>query len=61
MFHYVTDALNGAKVAINSDLVVAVFIVPDGEHQGKTSINLSNGNILVQESDIELVALFNGS
>jgi len=61
MLHYVTDALSGNKVAINSKHVVAVFKIVEGEHNGKTSINLSSGQIIVDEEDYEIVAMLNVS
>lgn len=60
MLHYVTDATNGIKVAINPEYVIAVFIAPDGPMIGKTCINLNGGTIIVEEIDIDLVNLFNG-
>jgi hypothetical protein len=57
--HYVTDAMTGNKVAINVDHVIAVFTVPEGEHKGKTNINLNGGQILVEETDYDIVAILN--
>lgn len=57
--HYVTDAITSNKVAINVDHVVAVFTVTEGEHEGKTHINLTGGQILVTETDYDVVALLN--
>jgi hypothetical protein len=59
MLKYVTDTTKKKKVAISSKHVVAVFEIPDGEHEGKTGINMVNGSIIVEESDIEVVAMFN--
>ena len=56
MMIWVTDALTGNKVALNPDYIIAVFIAPDGEHKGSTAINLINGQIIVQETDLEIVA-----
>jgi hypothetical protein len=58
MLKFVTDALSNTKVAVNPEYVVAVFTVTEGENAGKTALGLINGQILVQESDLELVALF---
>lgn len=60
MLKYVTDANTLKKVAINSEHVVAVFEIPDGDQAGKTGINMVNGSIVVQETDYEVVAIFNG-
>lgn len=57
---WVTESINGNKVAINSTYIVAVFTVADGEQQGKTAINLTNGSIIVDESDIDIVGLIQG-
>lgn len=59
MLHYVTDAMSGNKVAINSEHVVVVFAIPEGEHKDKTQINLTSGQILVNELDYEVVAMLN--
>lgn len=54
---WVTDAVNKTKVAINPRHVVVVFVAPEGsEHTGKTVLNLINGQIIVEESDIDVVA-----
>lgn len=57
---WVTDALNGGKVALNETHIVAVFELKDGEHAGKTGINLVNGNVIVSETDIEIVGQLEG-
>ena len=51
---WVTD-IKGGRVAINEEHVIAVFIVTDGEFKDKTCINLTNGQILVEESDYDIV------
>jgi uncharacterized protein YlzI (FlbEa/FlbD family) len=53
---WVTDANTGQKVAINPDYVIAVFVAPDGDLKGKTAINLINGQLIVEESDFDVVA-----
>lgn len=60
MLKYVTDTNTKKKVAVNTDQVIAVFEIPDGELAGKTGINMTNGNIVVDEVDYEVVAIFNG-
>ena len=59
MLKYVTDTSSKKKVAINSKHVVAVFEIPEGENAGKTGINMVNGSIVVDETDFEVVAMFN--
>ena len=60
MLVYFTDATNQQKVAINPKYVVVVFVLPDGEMQGKTVIGLTNGNIVVEESQIDVVGVLQG-
>jgi hypothetical protein len=55
MLTYFTDATNQQKVAINPKYVVVVFVLPDGDMQGKTVIGLTNGNIVVEEAQIDVV------
>ena len=55
MLTYFTDATNQQQVAINPKYVVVVFVLPDGDMQGKTVIGLTNGNIVVEESQIDVV------
>ena len=42
---WVTDA-RGGKIAINKDHIIAVFNIPEGEFEGKTAINVINGQII---------------
>ena len=58
---WVTDALNNGKVALNEKHIVAVFEMKEGEHVGKTAINLVNGSIIVSETDIEVVGQLQGN
>ena len=51
---WVTD-VNGSKVAINKEYVVAIFTVVEGDYKGKTGISLINGQIIVDETDLEIV------
>jgi predicted metal-dependent peptidase len=60
MLVYFTDAVNQQKVAINPKYVVVVFVLPDGEMQGKTVVGLTNGNIVVEESQIDVVGVLQG-
>jgi len=58
---WLTDAVNGHKVAINPHYIVAVFQVPktDDEERnaliGKTAINLTTGSIIVDESEYDVI------
>ena len=60
MLVYFTDATNQQKVAINPKYAVVVFVLPDGEMKGKTVIGLTNGNIVVEESQIDVVGVLQG-
>jgi len=60
---WVTDSVNGHKVAVNPQYIVAVFSIPEttveGEtpnpHVGKTAINLTTGSIIVDETEYDIV------
>jgi uncharacterized protein YlzI (FlbEa/FlbD family) len=54
---WITDALNGAKVAINPEHIVAVFIAQEGEMKDKTIVNLINGQIVAAEDDLTIVGM----
>jgi uncharacterized protein YlzI (FlbEa/FlbD family) len=54
---WVTDALNGAKVAINPEHIVAVFVAQEGEMKDKTIVNLINGQIVAAEDDLTIVGM----
>jgi hypothetical protein len=56
---YVTDAVTKNRVAINGKHVVAIFKIPEGEHAGKTGVNLVNGSIICEEEDYAIVADIN--
>ena len=60
MLVYFTDATNQQKVAINPKYVVAVFVLPEGDMKGKTVVGLSNGNIVVEESQTDVVGIIQG-
>ena len=60
MLVYFTDATNQQEVAINPKYVVVVFVLPDGDMQGKTVIGLTNGNIVVEESQTDVVGIIQG-
>lgn len=57
---WLSDAINGSKVAVNTDHVVAVFSAKDGELAGKTIVSLINGTVPVSETDLEVFTLING-
>ena len=50
-----TECKSGDRVAVNPEYVVAVFTAREGEMDGKTIINLINGQIAVEEGVIEVV------
>ena len=54
---WVTDCQTKKKVALNPEYIVAVFVATDGENIGKTAINLINGQIIVEESDYDVVGM----
>jgi predicted metal-dependent peptidase len=60
MLVYFTDAITKEKIAVNPKYVVVVFVLPDGEMQGKTVIGLPSGNIVIEESQIDVVGILQG-
>jgi hypothetical protein len=60
MLVYFTDATNQQKVAVNPKYAVVVFVLPDGELKGKTVIGLTTGNIVVEESQLDVVGILQG-
>ena len=56
-----TDAQSEKSVAINPHKVAMVFVVPEGEHAGKTVINAGSNNVLVSEDYLEVVGMIQGS
>lgn len=60
MLIYFTDATNQQKVAINPKFVVVIFVLPDGEMKGKTVVGLTTGNVVVEESQIDVVGVLQG-
>jgi predicted metal-dependent peptidase len=60
MLVYFTDAITKEKIAVNPKYVVVVFVLPDGEMQGKTVIGLPSGNVVVDESQIDVVGVLQG-
>jgi hypothetical protein len=45
----VTDAVTKKAVFIAAQHIVAVFEIPEGDHAGKTGVNLINGSIVCEE------------
>lgn len=54
---WVTESISGNKIALNTTYIVAVFTISEGEQKGKTAINLTNGNVVVDESDYDVVGM----
>jgi hypothetical protein len=50
----VTDAVTKSKVYLNPQQIVAVFEIPEGEHESKTGVNLVNGSIVCEETTLEV-------
>ena len=50
-----SEVKSGDRVAVNPEYVVAVFTAREGEMDGKTIINLINGQIAVEEDSVEVV------
>ena len=60
MLVYFTDTVNQQQIAINPTYVTAVYVVPEGDLKGKTVIGLTNGNVIVDESQITVVGVIQG-
>lgn len=60
MLLHFTDAVSGNHIAVNPTAVVAVFTATEGEMKGKTVIGVTNGSIVVSESEVEVLGLING-
>jgi predicted metal-dependent peptidase len=60
MLVYFTDGITKDKIAVNPKFVVVVFVLPDGEMQGKTVIGLPSGNLVVEESQMNVVGVLQG-
>lgn len=50
-----TDAVSKGSISVNPEHIVAVFTAPTGEHEGKTVIGVVNGNLLVEESLVDVI------
>jgi uncharacterized protein YlzI (FlbEa/FlbD family) len=55
-----TDSTTGSTVAVNPKFVVAVFTAPDGDNEGQTVIGLINGNLVVNDSYLEVIGQLQG-
>jgi hypothetical protein len=58
---WLTDAKSKQKIAINPKHVVAVFVASESEFVGKTVVGLINGQVVVDETDIEVVGQLQGA
>lgn len=56
-----TDAQTGNSVAVNPNFVVVVFSTKTEEGVEKTVINTTTGNILVNESQVEVIGQLQGA
>ena len=52
--------INKVVEKINPTYVVAVFSASEGDMKGKTVIGLTNGNVVVDESQIDVVGVLQG-
>lgn len=57
---WLTDVKTEQKIAINPEYVIAVFIATEGDAAGNTFVSLINGNVIVKESDLEVVGMISG-
>ena len=60
MLIYFKDAITQDQIAINPNYVTAVFTAQDGDMKGKTVIGLTNGTLIVEESQINVVGALQG-
>ena len=56
----ITDSVTKKSIFISADKVVAVFEIPEGEHAGKTGINMVNSSVVVDEDILEIVSRIKG-
>ena len=57
---WLTDSKTEQKIAINPEYIIAVFTATEGEMEGKTFVSLINGNVVVEETDLEVVSQISG-
>jgi hypothetical protein len=55
-----TEVKSGQCIAINPKHIVAVFIIGEGDHIGKTGISVLNGQLIVGENYLETIGRING-
>jgi len=55
-----TDAQTGNSIAVNPNFVVVVFSTKNDEGVEKTVINTTTGNVLVNESQVEVIGQIQG-
>ena len=55
MLIYFTDAVTQEQIAINPTYVTVVFTAQDGDMKGKTVIGLTNGTLIVEQSQVDVV------
>ena len=60
MLVYFTDAVTQQQIAINPQYVVAVFVALEGEVKNKTVIGLTTGNVIVEQSQLDVVGILQG-
>jgi len=58
---WLTDVKTQAKIAVNPKYIVAVFTAAEGEVEGKTVIGLINGNVVVEENELDVVSQITGA
>jgi hypothetical protein len=59
---WLTDAVTKNQIAINPKYVVAVFRAPEDAPEGaggKTVISLTNGTVIVDDSELDVVSRVN--
>lgn len=56
---YFTEAISNTSIAINPKHVVAVFTATEGDQKGKTVVSITNGNVVVTESLLDVVGRLN--
>jgi hypothetical protein len=56
-----TDVVSKGTIHINPKYIVAVFTVADGEFKGHTAITLTNGNLVVEDTDSTVVGTVNSA
>ena len=60
LFSEVFNVLSKTQIAVNPSYVTAVFVASGGDHEGKTIIGMSNGTIVVEEGQLDVVGKLQG-